>query len=62
MIVVNTEGEDIYKIKAVDKRFWHFRGAFGECWLGPVTAPWGSSPYMDWYNEVFYIHARARAQ
>lgn len=45
-----------------DSRFWRFRGAYGECWLGPVNdrLGWGSSPYMDWYNEQFYIHASAR--
>lgn len=45
-----------------DPCFWQFRGLWGECWLGPVTAPWGSSPYMDWYYEKFYYHLTARSQ
>jgi len=45
-----------------DPRFWQFKGLWGECWLGPILAPWGSSPYLDWYSEMFYVNLTARSQ
>lgn len=74
MISVNKDGgvvdKEIQLARAtgvwtyIDPRFYQFRGAYGEAWLGPVNdcLGWGSSPYMDWYNEQFYFHNRARLQ
>jgi hypothetical protein len=31
-------------------------------WLGPVGFIGGTSPYLDWYLEKYYLHRTAWAQ